>query len=277
MFALFEPVARRARSVRAGYEEENKRATSSRIPPVWRCAAALAVLLMLSGCMKRQVGRLPVPEAPPVASLTTRVVDKNELKQWSRKDPDLTVHACMDILARLNGKALHYIEEDIKNKKKLEVPDDFTAYKDWTPLPVHIAAAGKMARFILIVKDIPFLGWYENGRMLNDSLICIGKKSDWTKAGLYTVKDRDENHFSQSYQDADGNPAPMPWALRIYEHVWIHAGDIPNKNCSHGCINVPVLAAMDLFRWAKTGTVVLIVDSLDDVEKALKEKSKSRS
>jgi hypothetical protein len=63
----------------------------------------------------------------------------------------------------------------------------------------------------------------------------------------------------------------MPFALRIYERVWIHAGDIGAGNCSHGCINLPVMAAMDLFRWAKLGTTVVIVDSLSDLEKALGE------
>jgi len=36
---------------------------------------------------------------------------------------------------------------------------------------------------ILIVKDIPFLGWYEQGRLVGDTHICIGKKSNWTRAG----------------------------------------------------------------------------------------------
>ncbi len=54
----------------------------------------------------------------------------------------------------------------------------------------------------------------------------------------------------------------MPWALRIYGTVWIHAGDIASGHCSHGCVNLPIFSAMKLFDWATTGTPVLIVESL---------------
>ena len=119
------------------------------------------------------------------------------------------------------------------------------------------------------MKDEYFLGWYEEGRLVGDSHVCIGKKDGWTRPGVYTVKEKDADHISRSYTNAYGEPAPMPWALRIYEHVWIHAGDITQGNCSRGCINLPVFVAPKLFAWADKGTAVMIVDSLDDVEPEL--------
>jgi lipoprotein-anchoring transpeptidase ErfK/SrfK len=224
------------------------------------------LLFLVWGCVKKPV-TLPTP--PLDMGLTKRTISEKELSSLCENDPDLTVMKCLEILSRLNTKAIHYIQEDMKKGKPLKTPNDFTAYKNWTPLPSHIPAAANIPKFILIVKNEPFLGWYDHGSLLDDTLICIGKKWDWTKAGVYKVEEKDENHFSMSYPDASGRPAAMPFALRIYERVWIHAGDISTGNCSHGCINLPVMAAMDLFRWAKLGATVVIVDSLSDLGKAM--------
>jgi hypothetical protein len=119
------------------------------------------------------------------------------------------------------------------------------------------------------VKSLPFAGWYEKGHLLEDTYICIGKKGEWTKAGLYKVLKKDEHHVSASYRNAYGQPALMPWALRIYGHVWIHAGDIEGPNCSHGCINLPLQPAAKLFDWAGADTTVLVIESLKDLDQKL--------
>jgi hypothetical protein len=178
------------------------------------------------------------------------------------------------ILSRINAKAAYYIEEDIRDGSPLIVPNDLRAYKKWSPLDHYIPEVAEVSKFILIVKDEYFLGWYEDGRLVGDSHVCIGKEDGWTRAGIYTVREKDADHISRSYTNAYGEPAQMPWALRIYEHVWIHAGDITQGDCSHGCINLPVFVAPKLFGWADRGTVVMIVESLDDVETVL---AKNRS
>jgi len=58
--------------------------------------------------------------------------------------------------------------------------------------------------------------------------------------------------------------------IRVYERVWIHAGDVVGGFCSHGCINVPINSAEKLFYWADLKTPVLILDSLDRLEAELK-------
>ncbi|MGD9503285.1 MAG: L,D-transpeptidase [Syntrophobacteraceae bacterium] len=234
-------------------------------------AIAAAILLLLGGCAKLRVAPYDLPPLPKDDStVQTRAISQTEINRILQTDTQLTEAECLEILSRLNIRANHYVEESIKKGKKLKVPNDFGHYKDWTPLPSRVPGIAKAPKAILVVKDIPFLGRYEKGALLDDTYICIGKQSHWTKAGVYKVQEKDETHFSMSYKDDSGQPAPMPYALRIYEHVWIHAGDIPNENCSHGCINVPVMAAMDLYRWAGKGTVVVIVESLNDLDKTLK-------
>lgn len=256
-----------------------------RIPNLWRWSAGAALVIVLSwseamgaqafyefpphGESRDDVAfacRRHVPAGtPPDLGWRQRVLTDRELLQITACDPELSPSIARHILSKLNARAPYYIDEDIKAGRPIKVPNSFEAYKKWTPLKGYLAELKTVPQFILISKDLHFIGWYENGKMVGDSYICIGKEDAWTKAGLYTVKNKDADHVSRSYRNADGVWAPMPYALRIYDHVWVHAGDIERGNCSHGCINLPLMPARDLFTWAKVGTPVLVVDSLRDI------------
>ncbi|MGV8072936.1 MAG: L,D-transpeptidase, partial [Syntrophobacteraceae bacterium] len=205
----------------------------------------------------------------PNMTWTERVITERELDQLSKKDMDLSYSVGLRLLAKLNARDFDYIAQDIRAGKPIRVPNDFVAFKSWTPLYRYIPDLVDLPKFILIVKDWPYIGWYERGQLVGDTYICIGKVYSSTREGLYTVKQKDVDHVSRSYPNAYGVPAPMPWALRIYETVWIHAGDIVAGRCSHGCVNLPMFPAMKLFDWAPTGTPVLIVDSLGSVPTVL--------
>lgn len=211
------------------------------------------------------------PAGKPDRGLKYRVISEKELDRLGDKDPDLSPSLALSILARLNVRARYYVAEDIKEGKPLKVPNDFRAYKHWTPMPTSIPEIMDVPKFIVIAKDLPFLGAYQRGKLAMDTEICIGKSGNATIAGSYRVANKDADHVSRSYPNAYGEPAPMPWALRIYGHVWIHAGDITTGYCSHGCINLPILAAMKLFKWADLGTPVLIVESLPELRTVLEE------
>lgn len=205
----------------------------------------------------------------PRTSWTFRVITEAELLDLGMKDPDLSPSFVCEILARLNARARYYVDQDIKDGKPMKVPDDFKAYKAWTPLPKSIPEVTAVPKFILVVKDIPFLGWYQDGNLVGDTMICVGKSDDWTRAGVYRVENKDADHISRSYTNAYGVPAPMPNALRIYEHVWIHTGDIAAGYCSHGCINLPMMPSISLFKWADVGTPVVVLQSLVDLHPVL--------
>ena len=130
-----------------------------------------------------------------------RVITEAEISKLQAKDPYLTPTNVMDILARLNIRAKYYVAEDVKNKRPLKVPNDFSAYKDWTAMPLNVPALTTVPKLIVVVKDIPFIGWYEKGKLVGDAQICIGKQAPWTKAGLYEVLDKDAKHISQSYPE----------------------------------------------------------------------------
>ena len=223
---------------------------------------------LVLGCAPRHIPIVAQPDAVDT-TWTVRTVSNQELEMWAEKDPRLSPHECVELLARLNLKGRFYIQEDIKRRRPLKVPNDFLAYLTWTPMPRWIAQVSEQAKFILVIKDIPFLGWYERGSLTGDTHVCIGKKPGWTKAGLYRVKEKVADHISASYRNAYGAPAWMPFAMRIYERVWIHGGDITGGYCSHGCINLPLHTAAELFKWTEQGTMVLIVDSIENLQQAL--------
>lgn len=235
-----------------------------------RWFAVVIVCALLPGCMlKKQFVQTPEYPPPVDSGYSLRKITPKEIHRLAEKDPGLDYRSSLEILARLNVRDRDYIEEDIKKGKALKVPNDFRYYKTWSPLPRRIPEVEHLPKFVLVVKSLPYAAWYEKGNMVQDSYICIGKKGEWTKAGLYQVLKKDENHVSASYRNAYGQPALMPWALRIYGHVWIHAGDIEGPHCSHGCINLPIRPAQDLFGWAGPGTTVLVIESIKDLQAML--------
>ncbi len=195
---------------------------------------------------------------------TRRVFTQHELEALGQKDLDLSPSVGLRILAKLNERDFDYIQEDINQGKVLKVPNSFSKFKNWTPMQRRLADAGDLPKLIVVIKNLPFIGWYEYGNLVGDTYTCIGREDGWTRAGVYQVIEKDRNHVSHSYPNAYGEPAPMPWALRVYAHVWIHAGDITGGYCSHGCINLPIFSAMKLFDWATPGTPVVIADSNED-------------
>lgn len=263
-----------------------------------RPAAAFALTcILLAGCAVKQVDLRQALEYQPAAKSapgtpgqdyaklekknaegpyrwTRRVITDKELLQLEKMDAQLTRVASWEILGRLNVKSAFHISRDIKGKTPLKVPLNFSAYKTWTPLPETIWEVGALPKFILIIKDIPFLGWYEKGRLVEDTQVCIGKKNHWTRTGLYSVLEKDRDHVSQSYSNAMGAPAAMPLALKVYGNVWVHAGDVIGGYCSHGCVNLPWATAEELYEWADLGTPVLISDSMKKLNGDLKRHSR---
>lgn len=238
--------------------------------------AVIVFCLVLCGCSGSQGIRIPTPPPPSQQTGMTRpalpeisdwgwserVVTEDELNKLEMMDPSMNPSVTHQILARLNGKAAYYIYDDIRKGKPLRVPNDFRAYQNWTPLPQQAQPLASSPKTILVVKDLPFIGWYENGKLVGDSLVSLGKPGEETEAGVYRILDKAVEKYSLSYRNDFGEPAWMPWAMRIYGTVWIHAGDIAGPYCSHGCVMLPMDPAEHLFRWSDDRTMVVVVESL---------------
>lgn len=210
------------------------------------------------------------PSNPCDTGWTQRVITEDELADLYLNDPQMSPEEVKRILSRLNILDRYLIGENIRRNRAMKVPNDFRFYRDWSPLPIWKAELKRWPKSILVVKDLFYLGWYEQGQQIGNTLVCLGIRGQETQTGVFPVLEKDSDHYSKSYKNSYGQAAWMPWALRIYEAVWIHAGDITDKLCSHGCVTVPLEEAESLFQWADVGTPVIIVESLEDVRSGLK-------
>ena len=94
-----------------------------------------------------------------------------------------------------------------------------------------------------------------NGRMIQQSPISTGTTGYETPAGIFSVVQKKADHNSNLYED--GN---MPFMQRItWTGIALHAGVLPGRPASHGCIRLPMDFAQRLFDLTDVGMRVVIV------------------
>jgi hypothetical protein len=94
-----------------------------------------------------------------------------------------------------------------------------------------------------------------NGRVLHQSPVSTGQNGYETPAGIFSVVQKKADHNSNLYED--GN---MPFMQRItWTGIALHAGVLPGRPASHGCIRLPIEFAQRLFDLTDVGMRVVIV------------------
>ncbi len=89
--------------------------------------------------------------------------------------------------------------------------------------------------------------------------VSSGRTDYETPVGIYSVLEKEEEHYSNVYDDAS-----MPFMQRItWSGVALHAGALPGYPASHGCVRLPDNFAQRLFPLTKVGMRVII--AYDDV------------
>ncbi len=122
---------------------------------------------------------------------------------------------------------------------------------------------------------------FQDTVLVMDSDICTGREAYATKAGNYSVIQKDKDHKSNlfgSFVNAKGGivnssaeagqeppaglhyvPASMPHYLRLtHEGLGLHAGILPGYPASHGCVRLPSFIAEKLFTTVPLNTPVEI-------------------
>jgi hypothetical protein len=98
---------------------------------------------------------------------------------------------------------------------------------------------------------------YRNGVLIGATTVSTGKQGHATPTGVFTILQKNEDHYSNLY-----NNAPMPYMQRLtWSGVAIHAGRLPGYPASHGCVRMPYEFARLLFRETKTGMTVVVSDA----------------
>jgi L,D-transpeptidase-like protein len=100
---------------------------------------------------------------------------------------------------------------------------------------------------------------FRDGVAIAASTISSGKTGHETPTGVFTVLQKNEKHFSKTY-----NNAPMPNMQRLtWEGIALHAGNLPGYPASHGCIRLPLEFSRLLFGATSLGMTVVITSHPD--------------
>jgi hypothetical protein len=96
---------------------------------------------------------------------------------------------------------------------------------------------------------------YDSAGPVLQAPISTGRRSYETPAGIFTILQKNRDHVSNLYDDAE-----MPFMQRItWSVIALHAGPLPGYRASHGCVRLPHRFAERLFALTSVGMRVVIV------------------
>jgi L,D-transpeptidase catalytic domain len=106
---------------------------------------------------------------------------------------------------------------------------------------------------IIAIKQQRVTIYDADGRILQ-APVSTGRTGYETPAGIYSVIQKEAEHYSNLYDDAS-----MPFMHRItWSGIALHAGPLPGYPASHGCIRMPYNFAQSLFGQTKIGMRVIV-------------------
>ena len=106
---------------------------------------------------------------------------------------------------------------------------------------------------------------YRGGDLIGVSTVSTGRKGHSTPVGRFDILEKRKKHFSNKY-----NNAPMPFMQRLtWDGIALHAGEIPGRPASHGCIRLPLDFARHLFGVTRVGASVHVLATSPKPEQAL--------
>ena len=121
----------------------------------------------------------------------------------------------------------------------------------WQP---ELAPSGTMAMTIDLAHQRAYV--YRDGVRIGATTISSGKPGYETPTGVFTILQKDKDHYSKKYHHA-----PMPYDLRLtWEGISVHGGHLPGYPASHGCVRLPIAFSRALFNQASLGMTVTITD-----------------
>jgi hypothetical protein len=93
---------------------------------------------------------------------------------------------------------------------------------------------------------------YRGGILIGVTTVSTGREGHRTPTGTFGILQKRPRHFSNRY-----NNAPMPFMQRLtWDGIALHAGEIPGRPASHGCVRLPLEFARLLFGVTRIGASV---------------------
>jgi hypothetical protein len=95
---------------------------------------------------------------------------------------------------------------------------------------------------------------YDDKGAIMQAPVSSGQKGRETPAGIFSILQKDADHYSNLYDDAY-----MPHMQRLtWSGIALHGGNLPGYPASHGCIRMPYDFAEGLFGATKLGLRVIV-------------------
>ena len=114
------------------------------------------------------------------------------------------------------------------------------------------AAAGPSRVIVSLSDQLAFL--YRGDELAAVTTISSGREGHETPTGIFPILGKTPMHHSKKYENA-----PMPFTQFIDTYgIALHAGMIPGRPASHGCVRLPAKFAAKLYGVTTVGSTVLI-------------------
>ncbi len=115
-----------------------------------------------------------------------------------------------------------------------------------------VAARGAPRVVVSLSDQLAYL--YRGDTLVAVSTISSGRATNPTPTGIFPILAKKPMHHSRKYENA-----PMPFMQRIDDYgIAMHAGALPGRPASHGCIRLPAKFAAKLYGVTQVGSTVLI-------------------
>ena len=119
----------------------------------------------------------------------------------------------------------------------------------WNP---QISPAGPVV--VLVSLPLQTASVYRNGILIGRSSVSTGAKGHETPAGVFTILEKSQTHYSKTYDNA-----PMPNMQRLtWQGIAMHSGNLPGYAASHGCIRMPYDFSTALYSITTRGATVVV-------------------
>ncbi len=99
---------------------------------------------------------------------------------------------------------------------------------------------------------------WEGDKLVHSYRISGGKRSTPTPIGRFRINSKYRTHRMRG---RGYNIPDVPYTMYFYRGYAIHGAYWHNRfgtPVSHGCVNLPVKQARNLYNWASTGTLVVV-------------------
>src|ERR1700690_1218992 len=95
---------------------------------------------------------------------------------------------------------------------------------------------------------------YDDNGFFAETPVSTGMPGHPTPMGVFSVIQKHKLHHSNIYSGA-----PMPYMQRItWSGVAMHAGVLPGRPASHGCIRMPMAFAVKMYNWTRMSARVIV-------------------